>query len=84
MRQLYFSTVNNAEPVRPETDLLRGTGGWTTVYLGFLGWCARPVQCAKKTSGGSGSGFFRLNRRSGPVFKTMSPMTYRWPPRKKN
>jgi hypothetical protein len=71
MRQLYFSTVNNAEPVRPETDLLRGTGGWTTVYLGFLGWCARPVQCAKKTSGGSGSGFFRLNRRSGPVFKTM-------------
>jgi hypothetical protein len=30
-----------------------------------------PVCCAKKTSRGSGSGFFWLNRRSGLVFKTM-------------
>jgi hypothetical protein len=71
MRQLHFSTFNNIEPVGPEAGLLRGTGGWTTVYPGFLGWRARPVQCAKKTSGDSGSDFFRLNRRSGPVFKTM-------------
>jgi hypothetical protein len=27
MRQFYFPTFNNTEPVGPEADLLRGTGG---------------------------------------------------------
>jgi hypothetical protein len=48
VRQLYFSTFNNIEPVGPEADLLRGTGYWTVVYSVFSGWNARPVQCAKK------------------------------------
>jgi hypothetical protein len=71
VRQIYFASFNNIEPVGPEADLLRGTGGWTTVYSGFSGWRAHPVQCAKKTSEGSGFGFFRLNRQSGSIFKTM-------------
>jgi hypothetical protein len=38
------------------------------VYSGSL---AQLVQCAWRTGQGSGSGFFRFNRRSCPVFKTM-------------
>jgi hypothetical protein len=72
VRQIYFSSFNNIEPVGPDADLLPGTGGWTTVYLGFSGWRAHPVQCAKKTNGGSSSSFSRLNRWFGPVFKTMT------------